>query len=69
VEQIGRYGKYIGLAYQVKDDLIDWGKPGEISSLVKGKDPRVKLNELVHELVNKAIESLRTARQRNYFEE
>ncbi|RLG54033.1 MAG: polyprenyl synthetase family protein [Thermoproteota archaeon] len=59
VEQIGRYGKYIGLAYQVKDDLIDWGKPGEISSLVKGKDPRVKLNELVHELVNKAIESLK----------
>ncbi len=59
VEEISKYGKHIGLAYQVKDDLMDWGKPGEISSLVEGENPRAILNSLVHRLTNSAIESLK----------
>ncbi|HIE22612.1 MAG TPA: polyprenyl synthetase family protein [Candidatus Korarchaeota archaeon] len=59
IEMMGEYGRNIGLAYQVKDDLLDWGRPGEISSLVEEKNPRKALNSLVHELVNKAIESLK----------
>ncbi len=59
IEKIGNYGKYIGLAYQVKDDLMDWGRPGEISSLVRVEDPKDLLNSLAHKFSEKAIESLR----------
>ena len=60
VRRMSDFGKYIGLAYQVKDDLLDWGKPGEISSLVEVKDPKMKLSTLVQEMAGKAIESLKT---------
>ena len=34
VEALASYGRHLGLAYQIKDDLLDWGSERELSSLV-----------------------------------
>lgn len=37
ISGMAEFGRLVGMAYQLRDDLLDFGKPGEISSLVEAK--------------------------------
>ncbi len=54
VGSLARYGRLVGTAYQLRDDLLDWGSEGEISSLVDLADPRAELEDLAARLVSEA---------------
>ncbi len=57
-EEMGLYGLYLGLSYQIRDDLLDWGKRGEITYLLKGSNIREFLEDLAFQFSMKAIDKL-----------
>jgi len=64
ISALAEYGKNIGIAYQIKDDLMDWKNEDKLFNLLvkKSSDPRVvfnKMEELLKSYSQKAIESLR----------
>ena len=59
VEDMGLYGLYIGMAYQIKDDLLDWGNEGELSSLLKGDEVKELLEGIASNLALEAIDRLK----------
>jgi len=64
ISALAEYGKNIGIAYQIKDDLMDWKNEDKLFNLLvkKSSDPRVvfnKMEELLKSYSQKALESLR----------
>ena len=64
ISGLAEYGKNIGIAYQIKDDLMDWKNEDKQFNLLvkKSSDPRVvfnKMEELLKSYAEKATESLR----------
>ncbi len=64
IEALTDYGKNIGIAYQIKDDLIDWKNEDKLFNLLikKSNDPRVvfdKMEELLKDYSAKAKSGLR----------
>lgn len=58
-EDLGFYGLYMGMAYQIKDDLLDWGSPGELTSLLKEADLKELLEEMAINLAKESVDKLR----------
>lgn len=58
VDALGEYGRMIGLAYQLKDDLLDWFSEGEISTLLKLKNPEETIGRMAVELISTAKRKL-----------
>jgi len=56
--ELGQYGLYLGMAYQIKDDLMDWWKEGELTSLLEGDDLRDLLEGLAENLALEAVSKL-----------
>ena len=64
ISGLAEYGKNIGIAYQIKDDLMDWKNEDKLFNLLvkKSSDPRVvfnKMEELLKSYSEKALASLR----------
>jgi octaprenyl-diphosphate synthase len=64
ISGLAEYGKNIGIAYQIKDDLMDWKNEDKLFNLLvkKSSDPRVvfnKMEDLLKSYAEKASESLR----------
>lgn len=57
-EALGSYGLYMGMAYQIKDDLLDWGAPGELTSLLKEPNLKELLEEMAIDLAEEAVDKL-----------
>lgn len=57
IERMGLYGLYLGLAYQIKDDILDWGKEGELTYLLR-EDDRSHLVSLASRFAKSAIDML-----------
>ncbi|MEM0267941.1 MAG: polyprenyl synthetase family protein [Candidatus Korarchaeum sp.] len=57
IEKMGSYGLYLGLAYQIKDDILDWGKEGELTHLL-GEDDRSQLISLASRFARSAVDML-----------
>ena len=67
ISGLAEYGKNIGIAYQIKDDLMDWKNEDKLFNLLvkKSSDPRVvfnKMEELLKSYSEKALASLRKVR-------
>ena len=67
ISGLAEYGKNIGIAYHIKDDLMDWKNEDKLFNLLvkKSSDPRVvfnKMEELLKSYAEKASESLRKIR-------
>ena len=64
IEALTEYGKNIGIAYQIRDDLHDWKNEDKLFNLLikKSSDPRDvfnKMEDLLKEYANKAKTGLR----------
>ena len=64
IEALTEYGKNIGIAYQIRDDLLDWKNEDKLFNLLikESSDPRDvfnKMEELLKEYSEKAREGLR----------
>ena len=64
IEALTDYGKNIGIAYQIRDDLLDWKNEDKLFNLLikKSRDPRDvfdKMEELLKNYSQKARASLR----------
>lgn len=64
VEALTEYGKNLGIAYQIRDDLLDWKNEDKLFNLLikKSSDPRDvfnKMEELLKEYSEKARSGLR----------
>ena len=70
ISGLAEYGKNIGIAYQIKDDLMDWKNEDKLFNLLvkKSSDPRVvfnKMEELLKSYSEKALASLRKVKDSN----
>ncbi|NIM26004.1 MAG: polyprenyl synthetase family protein [Nitrososphaeria archaeon] len=70
IESLTEYGKNIGIAYQIRDDLFDWKNEDKLFNLLikKSSDPRVvfdKMEELLKEYSEKARKGLRKIPESN----
>ena len=76
IESLAEYGKNIGIAYQIRDDLMDWKNEDKLFNLLikKSSDPRIvfnKMEEMLEQFSNLALESLRKIKEseaKNYLE-
>lgn len=64
IESLTEYGKNIGIAYQIRDDLLDWKNEDKLFNLLikKSSDPRDvfnKMEEMLKEYSEKARKGLR----------
>ncbi len=64
IESLTEYGKNIGIAYQIRDDLLDWKNEDKLFNLLikKSSDPRDvfdKMEELLKNYSEKARKGLR----------
>jgi len=64
IESLADYGKNIGIAYQIRDDLLDWQNEDKLFNLLikKSPDPRDIFNdmeELLKKYSDRAIYSIR----------
>jgi octaprenyl-diphosphate synthase len=64
IESLTEYGKNIGIAYQIRDDLLDWKNEDKLFNLLikKSSDPRDvfdKMEELLKDYSEKAGKGLR----------
>jgi octaprenyl-diphosphate synthase len=64
IESLTEYGKNIGIAYQIRDDLLDWKNEDKLFNFLikKSSDPRDvfdKMEELLKEYSEKARKGLR----------
>ena len=64
IESLAEYGKNIGIAYQIRDDLMDWKNEDKLFNLLikKSSDPRVifnKMEEMLKKFSERALDSLR----------
>ena len=67
IQCLADYGKNIGIAYQIRDDLHDWQKEDKLFNFLikKSLDPRVifnKMEELLKKYSDRAIFSIRKIR-------
>ena len=48
IQALSEYGKNIGIAYQIRDDLIDWKNEDKLFNLLvkKSSDPRIVFNKM-----------------------
>jgi len=70
IEALTEYGKNIGIAYQIRDDLFDWKNEDKLFNLLikKSSDPRDvfnKMEELLKKYSDKARASLRKISDNN----
>jgi octaprenyl-diphosphate synthase len=70
IEGLTQYGKNIGIAYQIRDDLLDWKNEDKLFNVLikKSSDPRDvfnKMEELLKEYSDKARTSLRKVPDNN----
>jgi len=68
IESLAEYGKNIGIAYQIRDDLMDWKNEDKLFNLLikKSSDPRVifnKMEEMLEKFSKLALDSLRKINQ------
>ena len=64
ITSLAEYGKNIGIAYQIRDDLMDWKNEDKLFNLLikKSSDPRVvfnKMEEMLKKYSERALDSLR----------
>lgn len=64
IEALTEYGRNVGIAYQIRDDLLDWKNEDKLFNLLikKSADPRDvfdKMEELLKEYSEKACSGLR----------
>lgn len=64
IEALTAYGKNVGIAYQIRDDLLDWRNEDKLFNVLikKSADPRVvfdRMEELLKEYSGKARAGLR----------
>ena len=64
IESLAEYGKNIGIAYQIRDDLMDWKNEDKLFNLLikKSSDPRIvfnKMEEMLKKFSERALDSLR----------
>ena len=64
IESLAEYGKNIGIAYQIRDDLMDWKNEDKLFNLLikKSSDPRIvfnKMEEMLERFSKLALDSLR----------
>ena len=64
IESLADYGKNIGIAYQIRDDLHDWKNEDKLFNLLikKSSDPRDifnKMEELLKKYSDNAVFSIR----------
>ncbi|PIN83742.1 MAG: geranylgeranyl pyrophosphate synthase [Nitrosopumilales archaeon CG15_BIG_FIL_POST_REV_8_21_14_020_33_23] len=70
IEALTEYGKNIGIAYQIRDDLLDWKNEDKLFNLLikKSSDPRDvfnKMEEILKEYSDKSRTSLRKIADNN----
>jgi octaprenyl-diphosphate synthase len=77
IEALTTYGKNIGIAYQIRDDLLDWKNEDKLFNLLikKSHDPRIvfdKMEELLKNYTEKArasLEKIPSGGSREYLEQ
>ena len=70
IESLTEYGKNIGIAYQIRDDLLDWKNEDKLFNLLikKSSDPRDvfdKMEDLLKDFSEKARKGLRKIPESN----
>ena len=68
IQSLAEYGKNIGIAYQIRDDLLDWKNEDKLFNLLikKSSDPRNvfdKMDEMLKTFSNRAEASLRKIKE------
>ena len=64
IDSLAEYGKNIGIAYQIRDDLMDWKNEDKLFNLLikKSSDTRIvfnKMEEMLKKFSERALDSLR----------
>ena len=68
IQSLAEYGKNIGIAYQIRDDLLDWKNEDKLFNLLikKSSDPRDvfnKMDEMLKTFSHRAESSLRNIQE------